>query len=59
MKLTDQYDNGATIECLVAIKPQLVLFIGAGFSQPACPTWTQFLDQYFQDISDDYLINLE
>lgn len=33
----------------------LVPFIGAGFSQPACPTWAEFLETYFDSLRGKFL----
>ncbi|NIM78158.1 MAG: hypothetical protein GTO20_05160, partial [Candidatus Aminicenantes bacterium] len=34
----------------------LVPFLGAGFSVPACPTWGNFLEQFFQGLKGEFLL---
>ncbi|UCH92823.1 MAG: hypothetical protein JSV88_21345 [Candidatus Aminicenantes bacterium] len=40
----------------MAQKKSLVPFIGAGFSVPACPTWSAFLDLFFDGIKEEFLL---
>jgi tetratricopeptide (TPR) repeat protein len=40
---------------LIAQKKSLVPFLGSGFSVPACPTWSDFLDLIFKSIKDKVL----
>jgi len=48
--------NAESIRELVAQKKSLVPFIGSGFSVPACPTWSDFLDLIFKKIKDKSLL---
>ncbi|UCH98446.1 MAG: SIR2 family protein [Candidatus Aminicenantes bacterium] len=47
--------NAKNIKKLIAQKKFLVPFIGAGFSAPACPTWSAFLDLFFDGIKEEFL----
>jgi hypothetical protein len=47
--------NAGNIKELSARKKSLVPFIGAGFSAPACPTWSAFLDLFFNGIKGEFL----
>ena len=54
MKRDGEIDDN--LKKLPAEKELLVPFIGAGFSVPACPTWTGFLEQYFQGLKENFLL---
>ncbi|MCP4152165.1 MAG: hypothetical protein GY757_30785 [bacterium] len=43
------------LEPLLAQKHNLVPFIGAGFSMPACPGWGDFLRDFFHNIKNEFL----
>jgi hypothetical protein len=52
--------NAKNLEKLIAQKRSLVPFIGAGFSMPACPTWSDFLENFFQKLKkDEFLLAKE
>ena len=38
---------------------EIVPFIGAGFSKPACPTWGNFLDQFFDGLKREFMTETE
>ena len=44
--------NAKNLKRLLENKKNLVPFIGAGFSKPACPTWSEFLDLFFQGLKE-------
>ncbi len=48
--------NAESIKELIAQKKSLVPFIGSGFSVPACPAWSDFLDLIFKEIKDKNLL---
>ena len=48
--------NAENLRELIAQKKSLVPFIGSGFSVPACPTWSDFLDLIFKKIKDKFLL---
>jgi tetratricopeptide (TPR) repeat protein len=56
MKLAEIDTNKKALDQLLLCRGNLVPFLGAGFSRPACPTWADFLEQYFQDICDEFLL---
>ncbi|MFC2146615.1 SIR2 family protein [Acidobacteriota bacterium] len=49
-------ENAANLKKLIAQKKSLVPFIGAGFSVPACPTWSAFLELFFNGIKEEFLL---
>jgi tetratricopeptide (TPR) repeat protein len=49
--------NAENLKELIARKKFLVPFIGAGFSVPACPTWSKFLDLFFDGIKDEFFLD--
>jgi hypothetical protein len=48
--------NAENLKKLLTQKKYLVPFIGAGFSVPACPTWSAFLDLFFNGIKGKFLL---
>ena len=56
MKREGETEIGDHLKRLLAEKKSLVPFIGAGFSVPACPTWSGFLEQYFQGLKENFLL---
>jgi tetratricopeptide (TPR) repeat protein len=48
--------NAESLRELIAQKKSLVPFIGSGFSVPACPAWSDFLDLFFKEIKDKFLL---
>jgi tetratricopeptide (TPR) repeat protein len=56
MKREGETEIGDHLKKLLAEKELLVPFIGAGFSVPACPTWSGFLEQYFQGLKEHFLL---
>ena len=48
-------DNRENIERLIALKGQLVPFIGAGFSYSVCPLWKAFIDKFFENLKTDFM----
>jgi hypothetical protein len=57
-KIFEIKDNKGKIRELTGIARQnnLVPFLGAGFSAPACPTWGNFLDRFFQGLKGEFLL---
>jgi hypothetical protein len=51
--------NAENLQELSAQKKFLVPFIGSGFSVPACPTWSDFVDLFFKEIKDKFLLREE
>ena len=49
--------NAENLKKLITQKKYLVPFIGAGFSVPACPTWANFLDLFFDSIKEEFLLD--
>ena len=56
MKREGEIEIGDHLKKLLAEKELLVPFIGAGFSVPACPTWSGFLEQYFLGLKENFLL---
>jgi tetratricopeptide (TPR) repeat protein len=48
--------NAKNLKKLITQKKSLVPFIGAGFSVPTCPTWSAFLDLFFDGIKGEFLL---
>jgi tetratricopeptide (TPR) repeat protein len=57
MKREGEIEIGDHLKKLLAEKELLVPFIGAGFSVPACPTWSGFLEQYFLGLKENFLLS--
>ncbi len=55
MKRAGKKTREDNLKSLLAQRERLVPFIGAGFSAPACPSWPDFLDQYFQGLRGEFL----
>ncbi|NIM18278.1 MAG: hypothetical protein GTO45_40390, partial [Candidatus Aminicenantes bacterium] len=57
-KIIEIEGNKKRIEQLTRMARQknLVPFLGAGFSAPACPTWGNFLEQFFQGLKGEFLL---
>lgn len=55
-EILDIPGNRENIRSLTAQKKDLVPFIGAGFSVPACPQWHLFLENVFNDIKENFLL---
>ena len=49
--------NKENLELLINEKNHLIPFIGAGFSRPACPTWGNFLENFFQNLDKDEFLS--
>ncbi|MBT8367466.1 MAG: SIR2 family protein, partial [Deltaproteobacteria bacterium] len=56
MSISDIYDNQERIDQLRSLKGSLVPFIGAGFSRPLYPDWADFLEQYFQNVREEFFL---
>lgn len=54
MDITELEDNKRNLQILFKKKSYLVPFLGAGFCAPTLPTWSDFLDKYFQDVRSKY-----
>jgi len=48
--------NAESLKELMAQKKSLVPFIGSGFCVPACPAWSDFLDVFYKEIKDKFLL---
>jgi hypothetical protein len=57
MSITSIRDNQERIDQLQSLKGSLVPFIGAGFSRPLFPEWADFLEQYFQNVREDFFLS--
>jgi hypothetical protein len=55
MEIEKIEENKENLEILLKKKNFLVPFFGAGFSAGTCPTWSDFLDRYFEAVHLKYL----
>ncbi len=54
-EILDIPGNKENIRLLTLQKKDLVPFIGAGFSMPACPSWGHFLETFFKAVKGEFL----
>ncbi len=57
MKVFQIEGNQHGIKELMRHKDHLVPLLGSGFSRPACPTWSGFLDHFFMEIKGKYFLH--
>ena len=49
-------ENRENFRLLIERKKELVPFVGAGFSKPACPTWVEFLELFCQELKSKKML---